>query len=207
MPPELAQPARGEIGSSEPSTPAEAQHNYKPETPKTTRSDTESHTPKIQSGRASRIHRIAADSSIAELQAYLEEQTSETVDSIRELLSGIKVDAIVNELLPRVESIVYYVDLMVSITGTSMRQTKNWLLKDKGSFILQSLDDCCRRMASLSKDLNRLDGEKTAPRPLKQRLAGVSFDMAKCTKELVKTVEDVSLKSEIYNIDSQLEPH
>lgn len=207
VPPELAQPARGEIGSSEPSTPAEAQHNYKPETPKTTRSDTESHTPKIQSGRASRIHRIAADSSIAELQAYLEEQTSETVDSIRELLSGIKVDAIVNELLPRVESIVYYVDLMVSITGTSMRQTKNWLLKDKGSFILQSLDDCCRRMASLSKDLNRLDGEKTAPRPLKQRLAGVSFDMAKCTKELVKTVEDVSLKSEIYNIDSQLEPH
>lgn len=147
---------------------------------------------------------LPPDSSIAELQTYLEEQTSETVDSIQSLLSGIRDNEKVVELKPKVRQISILVRKMLDATGTSMAQTRNWLLRDKGSFILQNLGDCSSRMDALYDELDRLDDENQAKRQLKQRLAGVSFDMAKSTKELVKTVEEVSIKSEIEQIELQL---
>lgn len=147
---------------------------------------------------------LPPDSSIAELQTYLEEQTSETVDSIQSLLSGIRDNEKVLELKPKVQQISVLVRRMLEATGSSMAQTRNWLLRDKGSFILQNLADCSSRMEALYDELDRLDGQEHAKRQLKQRLAGVSFDMAKSTKELVKTVEEVSIKSEIEQIEMQL---
>ena len=48
------------------------------------------------------------------------------------------------------------------------------------------------------------EDENYANKHFKQRLAGIAFDIAKCTKELVKTVEEASLKEEIEFLNSRL---
>lgn len=149
---------------------------------------------------------IPADSTISELQTYLEEQTSETVDAISGLLSGIRDNSNAGELRDKAETIERAAAKMLSATGSSMSQTHNWLLKDKGSFLLESLSDCQDRMQTLNQELWRHAPESRPSRHLRQRLAGVSFDMAKATKELVKTVEEVSLKQELNHLDSQSAP-
>lgn len=53
----------------------------------------------------------------------------------------------------------------------------------------------------LTRDNN---DEDYADKNFKQRLAGIAFDVAKCTKELVKTVEEASLKDEISYLNSRL---
>lgn len=73
-----------------------------------------------------------------------------------------------------------------------------------------SLKDCQRRMTTLCR-LNK-DGSiefdesdnDYADKHFKQRLAGIAFDVAKCTKELVKTVEEASLKEEIEYLNSKM---
>lgn len=145
---------------------------------------------------------IPPDSSIAELQGYLEEQTSETVDAISGLLSGIRDNNNAGDLRAEAETIERAAAKMLAATGSSMSQTHNWLLKDKGSFLLETLGDCLNRMQTLNQELWRYQPDTRPNRHLRQRLAGVSFDMAKATKELVKTVEEVSLKQELTHLDS-----
>lgn len=191
---------------AEPTAPVEplAPRNIEPPSPEAS-PEVESPKKAVQETKDTFIvPALPPDSSIAELQTYLEEQTSETVDSIQSLLSGIRDNEKVVDLKPKVQQISVLVRRMLEATGSSMAQTRNWLLRDKGSFILQNLGDCSSRMEALYDELDRLDAEGHAKRQLKQRLAGVSFDMAKSTKELVKTVEEVSIKSEIEQIEMQL---
>lgn len=144
------------------------------------------------------------DNTVAELQGYLEEKTVGVIDSIQSLLTGIRDNEIMSILRPHIDNITSSVNKMIEATGTSMNQTRNWQLKDKGQYILANLSDCSQRMANLRTDSDHLDQQDHPDRHLKQRLAGISFDMAKCTKELVKTVEEVSLNAEISHIDEQL---
>lgn len=144
------------------------------------------------------------DNTVAELQAYLEEKTVTVIDSIQNLLTGIRDNAKMDLLRRRVVSITSSVDFMVEATGTSMKQSRNWLLKDKASYILQNLADCSQRISNLEIDSEHLSADDHPDRHLKQRLAGISFDMAKCTKELVKTVEEVSLTNDVHHLDKQL---
>ena len=51
---------------------------------------------------------------------------------------------------------------------------------------------------------NEKSDEDYADKHFKQRLAGIVFDVAKCTKELVKTVEEASLKEEIDYLNARL---
>ncbi|ANB13803.1 Spa2p [Sugiyamaella lignohabitans] len=144
------------------------------------------------------------DNTISELQGYLEEQTATAIDSIQSLLTAIKDGSSLYVLRHNMLDIIKLVDITVVATSTSMKQTKNWLLKDKGSYILENLRDCSQRMAQLQEETKNIDGDSNPDRQVKQRLAGIAFDMAKFTKELVKTVEEVSLTSEINHIDNQL---
>lgn len=144
------------------------------------------------------------DNTVAELQAYLEEKTAGAVDGIQNLLTGIRDNATYGTLKPQILDITKSVDSMVEATGISMKQSKNWLLKDKGNYILDNLSDCSARLSNVYLEIKNLDDSSTPDRSLKQRLASLSFDMAKCTKELVKTVEEVSLHYEINHIDSRL---
>lgn len=145
------------------------------------------------------------DNTVAELQAYLERKTVDAVDSIQNLLTGIREGTILEDLLPFMKNVIEVTNNMIEATGNSMKQTRNWLLKDKGLYILQNLEDCSVRLDSLYVDITHASPDVDTDRMIRQRLAGVSFDMAKCTKELVKTVEEVSLTSEIQHIDKQLQ--
>lgn len=142
---------------------------------------------------------------VAELQEYLESQTVSVIDSIQDLLTGIKGNATYFEVRANVSLITSTVQPVIDATHKSMTQTRNWRLKDLGKYIVDSLESCCERMSALYADSSVFDDHMIPDRQFKQRLAGISFDMARCTKELVKTVEEVSLKMEISQIDHELE--
>lgn len=146
-----------------------------------------------------------ADNTVTELQEYLENQTVGVIDSIQELLTGIKGSANYRVLRHDITTITDRVRVMLAATSSMMQQSKHWQLKEHGAYIVDNLENCCQRMKMLYGDSAIHDESSVPDKNFKQRLAGISFDMAKCTTQLVKTVEEVSLKQEINNIDQELE--
>lgn len=141
---------------------------------------------------------------VAELQEYLESQTVAVIDSIQELLTGIKGTSNYSQVRNDMTTVISTVEPVIDATAKSMTQTRNWKLRDLGKYILDSLQSCCERMSNLYTDSNPFDDGLIPDKQFKQRLAGISFDMARCTKELVKAVEEVSLNMEISEIDHEL---
>lgn len=70
-------------------------------------------------------------------------------------------------------------------------------------YVVGVLEDCVQRMETLYGKDTSSDGEY-AGKNFKQRSAGIAFDVARSTKELVKTVEEASLRDEIAVLDSRL---
>lgn len=153
-----------------------------------------------------RHRQLPRDKEVAELQQYVEEKTSGTVDAIGELLSGIKSNAPAKDLTTVISHIQLLVGGIIDHFKAAMGKSQNQMLKEKGTFLVDNLEHCTTRMGMLRTDeLDQMPAENKPNRHLKQRLAGVSYDMAKCTKELVKTVEYVALNIEVNDIDRQLE--
>lgn len=146
-----------------------------------------------------------AENTVIELQEYLENETVGVIDSIQELLTGIKGTANYHVLRSNITSITDSVRLMLAATGGMMRQSKHRQLKEHVTFIVDSLENCCQRMQVLYGDSAIYDESMIPDKNFKQRLAAISFDMAKCTTEFVKTVEEVNLKQEISQIDDKLQ--
>ncbi|AGO11753.1 AaceriADL022Cp [[Ashbya] aceris (nom. inval.)] len=151
------------------------------------------------------------DNTLAELLLYLEHQTIDVISTIQSLLTGIKQPKATTGVLRRESNAINQViGQMAGATSVSMNQSRNAALKEHGNWVVQSLVDCRRRMTVLCN--LRPDGvlvaderdDQFADKHFKQRLAGVAFDVAKCTKELVKTVEEASLKEEIEYLNSKL---
>lgn len=151
------------------------------------------------------------DNTLSELLLYLEHQTVQVISTIQSLLSSIKEPQSTKGNLRRESNAINQViGQMAGATSISMNQSRNANLKKHGSWVVQSLEDCGRRMTTLCH-LNS-DGsikydttdDDYADKNFKQRLAGIAFDVAKCTKELVKTVEEASLKEEIEYLNSRL---
>lgn len=158
-----------------------------------------------QSSRFRPRQRMPLDQAAHDLQNYLEDQTSYTVDAISALLAAIKVNAVAGELKPLIVSIQTLVDEMIDTTAKSLGETRSHVLKEKGSFIVQNMKDCLTRMDMIRVDeLEAIRDDSRPNRHLKQRLAGVNFDMAKCTKELVKSVEEFVLQDEVNDLDRKL---
>lgn len=152
------------------------------------------------------------DNTLSELLLYLEHQTMEVISTIQSLLTSIKKpDATKGNLRIESNAINQVIWQMANATSISMNQTRNSNLKKHGSWVVQSLEDCARRMTTLcdlSSDGNIVEHSSDteyADKNFKQRLAGIAFDVAKCTKELVKTVEEASLKEEIEYLNSKLD--
>lgn len=158
----------------------------------------------VKADRFTAVQEFKPDSTIAEIQMFLEDQTSEAVEAIQDLLVGIRTKVVSGELLPKAQRVVALVDKMIDTAKPSLENTRNEVLKTKGLYILQGLSDCANRLNQLCEELSKVLVSNAPDRQLKQRLAGVAFDMAKSTKELVKTVEEVSLREELAQIDSQL---
>lgn len=145
------------------------------------------------------------DNTLTQVLLYLEHQTVQVISTIQDLLSAIKKpDATRGELRDNSSAISEVISQMTEATNTSMNQTRNHQLKEHGSWVVRSLEDCNHRMNALCKPNADKEDSEFADRHFKQRLAGISFDIAKCTKELVKTVEEASLKEDIANLDARL---
>lgn len=145
------------------------------------------------------------DNTLTQVLLYLEHQTVEVISTIQMLLSTIKKpNATRGELVEKSMAITEVISQMTEATNTSMNQTRNAQLKEHGNWVVKSLEDCHHRMNILCKPSSDKKEGEFADRSFKQRLAGISFDIAKCTKELVKTVEEASLKEDIANIDARL---
>lgn len=151
------------------------------------------------------------DNTLSELLLYLEHQTVQVISTIQSLLTSIKQpQATKGDLRKESNAINQVIRQMVDATSISMNQSRNASLKEHGSWVVKSLEDCSLRMVTLCQ-LN-VEGTLTdikkdadfADKHFKQRLAGIAFDVAKCTKELVKTVEEASLKEEIAFLNSRL---
>ncbi|EGV65641.1 hypothetical protein CANTEDRAFT_112518 [Yamadazyma tenuis ATCC 10573] len=146
------------------------------------------------------------DNTLTQVLLYLEHQTVEVINTIQVLLTAIrKPNATRGELSQKSRAVTEVIKQMTEATNTSMNQTRNAQLKEHGSWIVNSLEDCFHRMNILSKPSNdeKRDSE-FADKSLKQRLAGNCHDIVRCTKELVKTVEEASLKEDIANLDARL---
>ncbi|KAL6945446.1 hypothetical protein ACO0QE_002899 [Hanseniaspora vineae] len=158
------------------------------------------------------------DNNLNELLLYLEHQTIDVISTIQSLLSSIKQPSSkTGELRYESFAINKVVGQMVEATRVSMDQTRHTQLKEYGGWVIQSLEDCRRRMNILCtlgsdytsdgferKTLEKLDTDSSyADKHFKQRLAGIAFDVAKCTKELVKIVEEATLKEEIEILSSR----
>lgn len=151
------------------------------------------------------------DNTLSELLLYLEHQTVKVISTIQTLLTSIKAaESTKGELRSGSRAINAVVSQMVDATSNSMNQSRNAQLKEHGIWVVQSLEDSGRRMDMLCNSSSRAgeenedDDEDYADKHFKQRLAGIAFDVAKCTKELVKTVEEANLKEEIAHLDAKL---
>lgn len=151
------------------------------------------------------------DNSLSQLLLYLEHQTVQVITTIQSLLSSIKEPkSTQGNLRAESNAINQVINQMTGATSVSMNQSRNANLKEHGSWVVQSLNDCSRRMVilcQLDKDgvlQTQKHDSDYADKNFKQRLAGIAFDIAKCTKELVKTVEEASLKEEIEFLNSKI---
>lgn len=149
---------------------------------------------------------LPLDESILNLRSYLEDRTNGTVETIGAILASIKSNETVGTLKPLIAKINELVGDMILTTEKTMTKTRSDVLKKRGSFIVQNLKDCLARMVMLrDEELEAIRDDAKPNRHLKQRLAGVNFDMAKSTKELVKTIEECVLQDELDHIDRKLE--
>ncbi|KAG5420645.1 SPA2 [Candida metapsilosis] len=145
------------------------------------------------------------DNTLTQVLLYLEHQTVEVINTIQSLLGAIKKpNATKGDLRQKSKAITVVISQMCEATNTSMNQTRNAQLKEHGSWVVKSLEDCYHRMDILCKPAHDANEGQFADKNFKQRLAGISFDIAKCTKELVKTVEEASLKEDIAYLDARI---
>ncbi|AMD22588.1 HHL182Wp [Eremothecium sinecaudum] len=152
------------------------------------------------------------DNTLSQLLLYLEYQTMDVICTIQSLLTSIKEPkATAGNLRYESSAISQVIGQMVDATSIAMNQTRNATLKEHGNWVVKSLSDCRSRMIVLCNltpeglFATESTDSQFADKHFKQRLAGVAFDVAKCTKELVKTVEEESLKEEIEYLDSKLQ--
>ncbi|KAG7742644.1 hypothetical protein KL923_000259 [Ogataea haglerorum] len=152
-----------------------------------------------------KFNTLDPDNTLKELLLYLEHQTVEVIAAIQKLLESIKNPKATKLLLKNgAGQIIEVVKQMAEGTNTLMAQTRYAEQMGHAQYVVEVLEDCVRRMEALySSGDERRDGEY-ADKAFKQRSAGIAFDVARSTKELVKTVEEASLRDDIAVIDSRL---
>lgn len=144
------------------------------------------------------------DNTLRELLLYLEHQTVEVIKAIQQTLQSIRDPKATKGLL-RVgaNEINSVVNQMAEGTSTLMNQTRYVESMGHAKYVVGVLEDCVARMEALYGSDTSKDGDY-AGKSFKQRSAGIAFDVARSTKELVKTVEEASLRDEIAVLDSRL---
>ncbi|TID14812.1 hypothetical protein CANINC_004483 [Pichia inconspicua] len=144
------------------------------------------------------------DNTLRELLLYLEHQTVEVIKAIQQTLESIRDPKATKGLLRiGAKEINSVVNQMAEGTSTLMNQSRYVESMGHAKYVVGVLEDCVARMEALYGEDESKDGEY-AGKSFKQRSAGIAFDVARSTKELVKTVEEASLRDEIAVLDSRL---
>jgi len=65
------------------------------------------------------------------------------------------------------------------------------MLRDRGDWIVKNLGSCRERMLEMREQIDDGSVGEDVGKEFKSKLAGLAFDMARETKELVRTVEDI----------------
>ncbi|ODV82784.1 hypothetical protein CANARDRAFT_30575 [[Candida] arabinofermentans NRRL YB-2248] len=145
------------------------------------------------------------DNTLKELLSYLEHQTVEVIAAIQELLESIRDPRATKGLLRKgANQIISVVRQMTEGTTTLMNQSRYAESMGHAKYVVNVLENCVVRMDTLYGANDVESEEDHAEKAFKQRSAGIAFDVARSTKELVKTVEEASLHDDIAVIDSRL---
>lgn len=144
------------------------------------------------------------DNTLRELLLYLEHQTVEVIGAIQKTLESIRdPEATKGSLRSRANDINKVVKQMAEGTTTLMKQSRYVETMGHAKYVVGVLEDCVNRMEKLYGNTSEKDDDP-ANKNFKQRSAGIAFDVARSTKELVKTVEEATLRDEIAVLDSKL---
>ncbi|GME89746.1 unnamed protein product [[Candida] boidinii] len=145
------------------------------------------------------------DNTLKELLLYLEHQTVQVISAIQTLLESIRDSKATRGLLRSgATEIITVVKQMAEGTTTLMNQSRYAESMGHARYVVDSLEDCVSRMEALYNAETDKTDNNYADKSFKQRSAGIAFDVARSTKELVKTVEEASIKDEIAVIDARL---
>lgn len=151
-----------------------------------------------------KFNTLNPDNTLRELLLYLEHQTVEVIGAIQKTLQSIRDPKATKGLLRTgTNEINTVVKQMAEGTSTLMNQSRYSDSMGHAKYVVGVLEDCVHRMETLYGDDISHDSEY-AGKNFKQRSAGIAFDVARSTKELVKTVEEASLRDEIAVLDSRL---
>lgn len=126
---------------------------------------------------------------VSQLQIFLETQAEGIVESIQSLLSRIRADGDMQALRNHVTNITDVVARVVDNTHTAMAQDGNDKLRERGDWIVANLSGCSDKMTAMSEEGEPVDGP--ADKEFRGRLAALAFDLARETKDLVRTVEEI----------------
>lgn len=126
---------------------------------------------------------------VSQLQIFLETQAEGIVESIQSLLSRIRADGDMQALRNHVTNITNVVARVVDNTQTAMAQDGNDKLRERGDWIVANLSGCSDKMTAMSEEGEPVDGP--ADKEFRGRLAALAFDLARETKDLVRTVEEI----------------
>lgn len=135
----------------------------------------------------------------SQLQIFLETQAEGIVESIQSLLSRIRADGDMQALRNHVANITDVVARVVDNTQTAMAQDGNNKLRERGDWIVANLSGCSDKMTAMSEEGEPVDGP--ADKEFRGRLAALAFDLARETKDLVRTVEEIDNEARIPLMD------
>ncbi|RPB22856.1 hypothetical protein L211DRAFT_826363 [Terfezia boudieri ATCC MYA-4762] len=126
---------------------------------------------------------------VEELKLFVENHFEGIVESIQALLATIRSDGDMDTLRSQIFEIADVVGRVVHSTQSSMSLTGNMMLRERGQATVGKLADCRTKMLDMADQGEGVIG--SSGKEFKGKLAGLSFDMAREIKELVKTVEDI----------------
>ncbi|KAH8596720.1 hypothetical protein B0O99DRAFT_509566 [Bisporella sp. PMI_857] len=136
----------------------------------------------------------AQESDVEELKIYLEDETAILVQNIQSLVSFIRSDAGITDISGKISSIATVVGKVVSSTESAMSLTSNSSLRTTAGPILGKLSRCRQRLLEAGEvGKNISEEDRGAWKSWTQTLPPIAFEIARETKELVQSVDYVSV--------------
>lgn len=135
---------------------------------------------------------LSRGGSIHELYDVLDREAGATADRVGSLLTEIRHNATLDVLSRKAQQISESLNTMLTATGSSINKsaTATLLVHEKVAFFIENLHECQIRMSRLENQLSRSERSSKIDSQVKQRLAAVSYDIARTTNELVGVVSD-----------------